>query len=89
MSRAEEDFEVFDIHAARLFDEETAVRFEKAGDLINCFAPVGDVGRWNGHVIIYDPNAGPELNAWSALRLGKNFQAANVNWFTGKYGVVN
>ena len=43
MSPAEEGIEDFDIHAARLFEEETAIWFENACNFINRSAPVGDV----------------------------------------------
>jgi RHS repeat-associated protein len=50
---------------------------------------VGDVGQWNGHLIIYDPEAGTNLNAWSATHEGgPQFGPANVNWFTPRYGEV-
>jgi RHS repeat-associated protein len=31
---------------------------------------VGDVGRWNGHMVIYDPNAPNGNNVWTAHRTG-------------------
>jgi len=64
---------------------------------------VGDVGWWNGHMAIYDPNAGKtdtdtplNGNQWSARTTGKKFGATRQNWYdnyvdsdTGKeYGIV-
>jgi RHS repeat-associated protein len=31
---------------------------------------VGDIGRWNGHMVIYDPNAPNGNNVWTAHRTG-------------------
>ena len=62
---------------------------------------VGDIGWWNGHMAIYDNNAGKtvpegaEGNLWSARTTGFNFGPARINWYdnyvdkTGKnYGIV-
>lgn len=62
---------------------------------------VGDIGWWNGHMAIYDNNAGvtdkgTEGNLWSARDIGYKFGPARINWFdnyvvkkTGKnYGIV-
>ncbi len=41
----------------------------------------GDVGRWPGHLLIYDPDAPGENDAWSARRPGRTFQAVPVDWW--------
>jgi RHS repeat-associated protein len=46
----------------------------------------GDVGGWNGHVLIYDANAGEGMNAWTAHHTGVNFGPGNTSWWSGKPG---
>jgi hypothetical protein len=41
----------------------------------------GDVGQWNGHVLIYDRNAGGNNNAWSARQAGKPFGPVEFKWW--------
>ena len=41
----------------------------------------GDVGRWSGHVLIYDVNAGGKNDSWSARREGINFGPAQSAWW--------
>jgi RHS repeat-associated protein len=44
----------------------------------------GDVGVYPGHVVIYDPNAGPGRNVWSASHTGGPvFGAGNTSWYSG------
>src|SRR5690242_14789837 len=43
VSPAEEKIEQFEVHAARLLDEESAVRFEHTPGLVDNFAPFRDV----------------------------------------------
>jgi len=45
---------------------------------------VGDVGQWNGHVLIYDPNAGNGNNSWSARKPGVPYGPAHWQWWSGK-----
>jgi len=43
---------------------------------------LGDLGVYPGHVVIYDPNAGPGKNVWSAFHTGGPvFGAAASTWF--------
>ena len=49
---------------------------------------VGDVGWWNGHMAIYDLNAGKTVtktpldgNQWSARTTGQNFGPTRRNWY--------
>ncbi len=50
----------------------------------------GDVGWWSGHMLIYDPNAGPGANVWSASNPWdkRPFGATPIEWYTKKYGPV-
>ena len=53
---------------------------------------VGDVGWWDGHVMIYDPNAGMTnrdgpANGWSASHPGgRPFDVAKYQWYDKHYG---
>ena len=55
---------------------------------------VGDIGWWNGHMAIYDLNAGktkPEEldgNLWSARNTNRPFGAARIDWYVNRYGAV-
>jgi len=55
---------------------------------------VGDVGRWNGHMVIYDPNAGEthtrgvQGNSLSAFREDYDSGPARYQWFEKQYGPV-
>jgi cell wall-associated NlpC family hydrolase len=54
---------------------------------------VGDVAWWNGHMAIYDPNAGvvdkQVAKLWSASHPGgRDFGPTPIEWFTKKYGPV-
>ncbi|MES2821608.1 MAG: hypothetical protein V4812_21750 [Pseudomonadota bacterium] len=42
----------------------------------------GDVGQWNGHMLIYDEHAGSGKNGWSARRPGINFSAQSTQWWS-------
>jgi hypothetical protein len=42
---------------------------------------VGDVGQWNGHLLIYDSNAGGKNDAWSARRPGVPYGPAETKWW--------
>jgi RHS repeat-associated protein len=46
----------------------------------------GDVGWWNGHVLIYDASAGEGMNAWTAHHTGVEFGPGNTSWWSGKPG---
>ena len=58
---------------------------------------VGDIGWWNGHMAIYDPNAGKTEkglvgNLWSASHPdGRDFGSARVDFYDNKHdhGTVN
>ncbi|WMJ08683.1 RHS repeat-associated core domain-containing protein [Nitrosomonas sp. sh817] len=41
----------------------------------------GDVGQWNGHVLIFDPKADARYDSWSARRPGVPFGAAQIIWW--------
>jgi len=60
-----------------------------------CFKPApdnkpqpGDIGQWNGHVLIYDPNAGGRNDSWSARRPGVPFGGAQIVWWEKSMGAV-
>lgn len=41
----------------------------------------GDVGQWDGHMLIYDAHAGGSNNGWSARRPGVPFSAQSTTWW--------
>ena len=57
---------------------------------------VGDIGWWDGHMVIYDSKAGPTVankkidgDVWSASKPGGNdFGSARTSFYTKKYGAV-
>lgn len=53
----------------------------------------GDVGQWNGHLLIYDPNAGAidgqRANAWSARNPQYPFGPVPTAWWEKSLGPVN
>ena len=42
---------------------------------------VGDVGQWNGHLLIYDPNAGGNMNSWSTRSSQNQYTTAKYQWW--------
>ena len=59
----------------------------------NNIPQVGDVAWWNGHMAIYDPNAGMVrrqlATLWSASHAGgPKFGPAVIKWFNDDYGPV-
>jgi cell wall-associated NlpC family hydrolase len=50
---------------------------------------VGDIGRWNGHMAIYDPNAPDGKNVWTAHRTGgPPYGSYNFERYNKIYGTV-
>jgi RHS repeat-associated protein len=55
----------------------------------NNIPQVGDIGWWNGHMVIYDPAAGEGRNVWSAFNTeGAPYGTAPLSWFSKKRGQV-
>jgi hypothetical protein len=50
----------------------------------------GDVGQWDGHLLIYDPNAGTvnkqKANAWSARNAKYPFGPVPTSWWEKNIG---
>ena len=59
----------------------------------NNMPQVGDIAWWDGHMAIYDPNAGMVFrevaHLWSASHPGgRKFGPAAIQWYSKKYGPV-